>query len=256
MPEKQEKKTKRKAINKKLRFEIFKRDNFTCQYCGRKAPDVILQIDHLKPVARGGKNDILNLVTSCIECNQGKGAREISDASILKQKQHQAEILSARLEQIEMLRDWHIELANQTNAEIEAVNSLYLSLTNNEFCISNDYKISTIGPLIKKYGLALVLEALTDGSKTYGNCLKALNKLPGICVCKNDPILNRRLHILHRMRKRFPYFNEHEARDLLYSGYVKFGIDFYDFLDAELQNFHGSWNQVKIQFSNMLNSPD
>lgn len=153
MPEKQEKKTKRKAINKKLRFEIFKRDNFTCQYCGRKAPDVILQIDHLKPVARGGKNDILNLVTSCIECNQGKGAREISDASILKQKQHQAEILSARLEQIEMLRDWHIELANQTNAEIEAVNSLYLSLTSNEFCISNDYKISTIGPLIKKYAL-------------------------------------------------------------------------------------------------------
>jgi len=42
----------RKAISKKLRFEVYKRDKFTCQYCGRKAPDVILEIDHINPVAK------------------------------------------------------------------------------------------------------------------------------------------------------------------------------------------------------------
>ncbi len=65
---------KRKAIPKSVRFEVFKRDNFTCQYCGRKAPDVVLEVDHINPVANGGENDILNLVTSCRDCNSGKGA--------------------------------------------------------------------------------------------------------------------------------------------------------------------------------------
>ena len=37
----------RKPIGKKMRFEVFKRDKFTCQYCGRKAPDVILEVDHI-----------------------------------------------------------------------------------------------------------------------------------------------------------------------------------------------------------------
>lgn len=49
--------TKRKAISKKIRFEVFKRDSFTCQYCGEKAPDVILHVDHIDPVAKGGGKD-------------------------------------------------------------------------------------------------------------------------------------------------------------------------------------------------------
>lgn len=67
--------TKRQPISKALRFEVFKRDKFTCQYCGRSAPDVNLQIDHIHPVAKGGDNDILNLITSCADCNSGKRDR-------------------------------------------------------------------------------------------------------------------------------------------------------------------------------------
>lgn len=44
----------RKAITKTVRFEVFKRDSFTCQYCGRKAPEAVLNVDHIKPVASGG----------------------------------------------------------------------------------------------------------------------------------------------------------------------------------------------------------
>jgi len=55
----------REQISKKLRFEVFKRDSFTCQYCGRKAPEIVLNCDHVTPVAEGGTTDILNLVTSC-----------------------------------------------------------------------------------------------------------------------------------------------------------------------------------------------
>ena len=56
----------------KLRFQILQRDNFTCQYCGRKAPDVILQIDHKYPKSKGGKLIKDNLITACVDCNQGK----------------------------------------------------------------------------------------------------------------------------------------------------------------------------------------
>ena len=65
---------KRPAISKRVRFEIFKRDKFTCQYCGAHPPDVILEIDHIEAVANGGTNDIDNLVTSCEPCNRGKSA--------------------------------------------------------------------------------------------------------------------------------------------------------------------------------------
>ena len=50
---------KRKNLPKKIRFEVFKRDSFTCQYCGRMAPDVILEVDHILPVAEGGTNNII-----------------------------------------------------------------------------------------------------------------------------------------------------------------------------------------------------
>jgi len=68
-------KHKRTLISKKLRFEVFKRDFFKCQYCGAHPPAVVLECDHIRPVADGGLNDIDNLVTSCEPCNRGKGAR-------------------------------------------------------------------------------------------------------------------------------------------------------------------------------------
>ena len=56
----------------KMRFSILKRDNFTCQYCGRKAPEVILEIDHIHPKSKGGKNIMSNFKTACRDCNMGK----------------------------------------------------------------------------------------------------------------------------------------------------------------------------------------
>jgi 5-methylcytosine-specific restriction endonuclease McrA len=56
----------------KLRFQILERDGFTCRYCGRKPPEVVLQIDHVVPVSKGGFATTDNLVTACRECNNGK----------------------------------------------------------------------------------------------------------------------------------------------------------------------------------------
>jgi hypothetical protein len=67
----------RRTITPSVRFEVFRRDSFTCQYCGRRAPNVILHVDHIIPVAVGGTNDLANLRTACSICNEGKGARRL-----------------------------------------------------------------------------------------------------------------------------------------------------------------------------------
>ena len=73
------KKKRRAPISTKLRFEIFQRDNFTCHYCNRNKADdgVKLEIDHIIPVERGGKDEFGNLVTSCRDCNNGKSNKVI-----------------------------------------------------------------------------------------------------------------------------------------------------------------------------------
>ena len=67
----------RRTITPAIRFEVFRRDSFTCQYCGRRAPRVVLHVDHITPVVAGGTNDLANLRTACSTCNTGKGARPL-----------------------------------------------------------------------------------------------------------------------------------------------------------------------------------
>src|SRR5206468_1089485 len=64
-------------LTKRQRFEILKRDSFTCQYCGRKPPEVSLEVDHRIAVYAGGSNHPSNLVAACVDCNRGKGAKSV-----------------------------------------------------------------------------------------------------------------------------------------------------------------------------------
>lgn len=62
------------AVSKRLRFEVLRRDNHACRYCGASAPDAKLTVDHVTPVALGGSDDPTNLVTACADCNSGKSS--------------------------------------------------------------------------------------------------------------------------------------------------------------------------------------
>ncbi len=63
---------------KLTRREVFIRDNFTCQYCGRQGSD--LTIDHIIPRSRGGGHSWDNLVSACKSCNHRKGGKSLSQA--------------------------------------------------------------------------------------------------------------------------------------------------------------------------------
>ncbi|MBM6675717.1 HNH endonuclease [Olsenella uli] len=69
-------KSQRKLMTKALRKQIMERDHYTCQICGKYMPDEVgLQIDHIIPVAKGGKTVPSNLRVLCNRCNGRKGAR-------------------------------------------------------------------------------------------------------------------------------------------------------------------------------------
>ena len=65
-------KARRIPISNKLKHEIWRRDKFTCQYCGKDINEAELEIDHIKPVSKGGTNAMSNLQTLCFYCNRSK----------------------------------------------------------------------------------------------------------------------------------------------------------------------------------------
>jgi DNA-binding transcriptional MerR regulator len=60
----------RGKVSNKMRFAIYKRDGYRCRICGRKTDD--LEIDHIYPIAKGGKTTYDNLQTLCHKCNAKK----------------------------------------------------------------------------------------------------------------------------------------------------------------------------------------
>lgn len=65
--------------------EVFRRDQYTCQYCGRRSPN--LTIDHIIPKRSGGKNEWTNVVAACAPCNHRKGGKLLSEVSMKLQRE-------------------------------------------------------------------------------------------------------------------------------------------------------------------------
>lgn len=91
-------KLEREPVSKKKRFDVFKRDMFCCQYCGRVPPAIILEVDHILPVASGGKSSIDNLLTACFDCNRGKGAAPLT--AVPQTVSEKAALVAEKLEQV------------------------------------------------------------------------------------------------------------------------------------------------------------
>lgn len=173
----------RKPISKKKRFEVFKRDHFTCQYCGRKSPDVILEVDHIKPVAEGGNNGILNLITSCRDCNRGKGKVLLSVNEEVAKQQSRLQELAEKREQMEMLLQWRNELVEFERGQADKLNEYIGSITG---YVVKEQGLFKLQELIRRFSFQEVIEAIDISfSKYYNNDSysfnKAFNKIGGVC---------------------------------------------------------------------------
>ncbi|WP_269619608.1 HNH endonuclease [Zhongshania sp. BJYM1] len=219
--------TVRISLSKKIRFEVFKRDSFTCQYCGNKAPDVLLEVDHIKPVAQGGTNDILNLITSCFDCNRGKSDRELSDNTVIEKQRDQLEALQERKEQIEMMFEWQKALMDLDDEVVSQLSDFWSEVIPGYSLNENGRK--SLIKLNRKYEIDEIMCAMKiaseqylvveDDSPTSESVEMAWRKLSGICANKrlekDNPNLSRLYYIRGILRNRMSYCNEGVALQLL-----------------------------------------
>lgn len=155
---------KRKQLSKKVRFEIFKRDSFKCQYCGQSSPDVILEVDHIKPVSDGGTNDMTNLITACFDCNRGKSNILLDDKSVLEKQRKQLEEINERRMQLEMMMEWREELVSLDDEKVEIFKGQWSELTGYS---ANENGTRDIKKWLKRFDLNLLLDCMEISINQY-----------------------------------------------------------------------------------------
>lgn len=215
--------SKRKLISKKTRFEIFKRDSFKCQYCGCSAPEVILHVDHIEPVSKGGDNSIVNLITSCDSCNLGKGDRRLSDDSAVKRQKEQLDELNKRREQLQMMMKWRKEIKLIDEQYIESFCSQYSELVPG--WIINERGIITVKSLLRKYSYIELIVALEDAAKklefnddisaTQETASQVLTNVSKILAFKKLPETEQRIRYIRGIIRNRMYCNESTCLSLL-----------------------------------------
>lgn len=219
----------RKAIPKRIRFEVFKRDFFKCQYCGATAPNVLLQVDHLHPVAEGGDNDITNLITSCEACNSGKSDKALDDNAAVTKARSQLEDLQARREQLEMMMGWKEGLRDIAMQTLDRLCAYWEGYTPGWSANPNGRK--KLQQWLGKFSLeelthgmdvaaAQYLKADGQGKITSESWEVAFSKIPGVCrverASKDEPELRELYYIRGIVRNKCEhYFDNVEALEWL-----------------------------------------
>lgn len=177
----------------RTRFEIFKRDAFTCQYCGRKPPTVILHVDHIVAVANGGDASRENLITSCADCNLGKSSVPIEN--ITKPVKAVIEEEKERRNQIKIYNKWLRQIRCEKEAEFKAVSDAIILAEGkdpNQWVIANQ-RARSVRCLLKRLPSEMIIEAVQIADNFYswglgnqktfryfcGVCWRMVDKLEG-----------------------------------------------------------------------------
>lgn len=219
----------RAGVTKKIRFEVFKRDGFKCQYCGSSAPDVILHVDHVMPVSKGGDNDMMNLITSCESCNGGKSDRELSDNSVLEKQRQQLQELNQKREQLEMMISWRDGLKSLKDDVVEVV------VTKIEECIDpftiNDNGRKAIKRWLRIYKIEEILDAIDIAADkkltqeiTHELTDEFFNYIPRIAATKRKPPEEQRILYIRGILKNRIYINQNHVMSYL-KAWISYGLD-------------------------------
>lgn len=121
------------AISKRVRFEVFKRDEFQCQYCGRTPPGVVLECDHIFPVSLGGDDDFDNLTTACFDCNRGKSnilvEQVVADSQTIAEKRR---LLKEKHDQVKAFNEFQEEVRQYEDQLIDNIGEYWFDTIYNK----------------------------------------------------------------------------------------------------------------------------
>lgn len=175
----------RKGLSKTTRFEVFKRDLFTCQYCGQHPPAIILEVDHVIAVANGGSNDQDNLITACVDCNRGKAAHPLDQVTPpIKEKMAQAR---ERAEQLEEYNEFLLDARNKELEIVEEIGWYWFNKYKEEkdAWVFGDGRIPSIRNFVRRLTKTEILEAIDIAFArfpVYGdNDYKTFKYFCGVC---------------------------------------------------------------------------
>ena len=242
--------TKRATISKRLRFEVFKRDSFKCQYCGSSAPDAILHIDHVHPVSKGGDNDITNLVTACASCNNGKSDKLLSDKHATEMQMKQLQELSERREQLEMLMQWRAEIVDIEDKYLD----FFIDEVNKKIFPAsvNDNGLASARKWLKKFSIDELINALDISSDKGDDPGVIFENIPKIAAMKRMPDHEQRLRYCRGILKnRLSYVNMNAALQLLSQAYAADGdVDHLQDICKTVKN----WTQFKSEIDAIINN--
>lgn len=209
------------AVSKKIRFEVFKRDGFRCAYCGKSPPEVILEIDHIKPKSKKGKDDINNLITACFDCNRGKSnivldkapQQLIDNIEVLKEKEEQLVEYHKLIRRIERRIQRHI-------SEIDNIFIEYFK----KLCLSEGFKRGSLKQFLNKLSLPEVKDAMhiacsrkpkdQDGAIRYfcGVCWNKIRQKSGEKIPLSKQILKMWKRLTQEYNKGIGYYSEEDLK--------------------------------------------
>lgn len=242
---------KRKQLSKKIRFEVFKRDSFKCQYCGKSSPEVVLEVDHIDPVSKGGGDELTNLITSCFDCNRGKGATKLSDDSVIRKQTHQLEQLNERRIQLEMMVEWKKELLELDNYEAEMFSDFWDELLEEDYSI-NERGLNKVKKWLKKYDIEVLMDSAKKSAETYlkvndeglythESVEKTFDYIPRIAyyeVNEQKDYMKELFYIRGILKNRLHYVNEKAAIIYLKKLYdLEYDVDFLKTIALEVKNW-------------------
>lgn len=228
----------RDPVSKSVRFEVFKRDSFTCQYCGRKAPEVVLECDHIDPVANGGSSAVMNLITACFDCNRGKGPRLLDETHILAKQRKQIDELNERRVQLEMLSEWHRQSLSEADHVVETLAQCWSDTHGANYSL-NEHGKSLIRKWLKRFTAEQIMTAMAASWVSYAerdaagapieeSIEKAFDFVPRVAAVRlseaDKPYLKRLYYIRGILRNRLRYLKDQDALELMEEA-VAFDID-------------------------------
>lgn len=166
-------------MNKKIRFEVFKRDGFKCGYCGQSPPTVTLEVDHINTKSMGGTDDINNLITACFDCNRGK--KHIPLTKIPPKISDNLEVLQEQEQQLKAYNNFIRKIQRRLEKDIERINDIYREQYEG-WCFSGQFKNISVKTFLRKLPYHEVQEAMYIAiNKFPKNHTQVIKYFCGIC---------------------------------------------------------------------------
>ena len=244
------------VITKKLRFEIFERDGFTCQYCGKKPPDVILEVDHMVSKFNGGGDEKINLISSCFSCNRGKSKKSITTKQRSKSQRQELIKLKEKTAQLDAYYEYKGEASKLQNNIVAKIIQRWTDAGNGIESLT-EHGVKSIASLTSKYTFEDIVESIDIAFNavhiTYENRFKYFcGILKTKQLEKDNPELYKRNKFGHQFKYKIIHKFGH-INDRIYWKFITDGVP----LNAIPDYYEDSstWSQFKDRIFDEFYSP-